>query len=327
MLYCNNTNITHAENQRPRRREDSAADRAGDNIYKNNKGFIAKLCYNVHADTKAIKHKENEKMEDNNELQGLIDLVKELLDKSDKDAQIKILQEINEKLLCEYCIEINGLVILPLRVEAYYFDPDKFKDSTVHGNDQQRLFNKLYVHSDKKGNGGVDVCLAYNSKKRGKPAPYFLSFLIKNSYVNGENCKQIDLNDKLTENATVEEIHKLPALRKRNDGEKPESMKKGGIIRDTTVFHTARVGLSGKPFGREPLAALIDIDRKGKDDKLFYDFAAGCGKEQILAEYLWQHQELLNDGENKAKWNYGNSQGVPAWKRRIDDLTVALKQK
>jgi len=252
------------------------------------------------------------------ELKKLV--VEHLVKETDHNKQIRILQEINEMLLTKYCIKVSGSIeIRPLRVEAYYFHPGKFEDSTVHGSPQQRKSEVLYRHNPKedidleKDNGGVDLCLAYD--KEGV-APYFLSFLLKNSWIKTSNykghyCKQIELNKILNENG-IKDDTKINLEPRINDSEE-----------DLMVFHTVRKGLSGKPFGREPLASLIGINRKAPDDnsKPFFDFAPGCGKEQILAEYLWTHPEE-NNKENWEKW-YGRA-NEPMWQKNIKKLTDEL---
>ena len=251
-------------------------------------------------------------------MDDLKSLVLELEKETDHNDQIRILQEINKKLLTEYCIKVGGIEIRPLRVEAYYFHPGKFEDSTVHGKPAQREFKKLYRHNTKpeNGDGGVDLCLAYSDKGL---APYFLSFLIKNSWVKtsdseGFYCKQIELNKILNKNGIDDDKEVNLELRINN----PEE--------DLTVFHTVRKGLSGKPFGREPLASLIAINRKVETEdgslKSIFDFAAGCGKEQILAEYLWTHPDENNE-EYWEKW-YGSKNG-PTWQKDIANLTEKLK--
>ena len=240
-----------------------------------------------------------------------------------KAERIKIIQEINTKLLTEYYIEVPGIRIYPLRVEAYYFHPGKFEDSTVHGDPQQRKFNRLYRHNKKKrinlenDNGGVDLCLSLYDEED-ENASYFLSFLIKNSRVETndfkKDCKQIELNKILNE-LGIENIESLDVLEER----------KHQIEGDTKVFHTVRVGLNGKPFGREPLASLIDINRRNEEDvsKLFFDFAPAAGKEQIIAEYLREHPEE-NTVDNRKKW-YGGKGGDTKWMKDTKKLKELLK--
>lgn len=236
-----------------------------------------------------------------------------------RQKRMEILREINTKLLTEYEIQIGGLTIEPLRVEAYYFHPGKFEDSTVHGNPQQRTFGRIYRHNKKKidpekDNGGVDICLAYDPKNPEK-APYFLSFLIKNSLVNGAPCKQIELNDKVN------------AL--QIDAESAKDVLRPVDRKTQTVFHTVRVGLSGKPFGRERLASLIDINRKADQTspqdtkKSFFHFAPGAGKEQIISEYLLDHPEAITDQKNWDAWMDGR---VLPWVKRTEALKKELKE-
>ena len=49
-------------------------------------------------------------------------LINQLTSTHDKDAQVKLLQEIGKKLLTEYVIKIGDITIKPLWVEAYYSD-------------------------------------------------------------------------------------------------------------------------------------------------------------------------------------------------------------
>lgn len=248
----------------------------------------------------------------------LKELVQKLENKFGKEEQIRILQEINEELLTSV-IKVGDVEIKPVRVEAYYFHPGKFEDSTVHGAVSQRKFKVLYLHNPKinteNDNGGVDLCLAYTEGDEDL-APYFLSFLIKNSWVKAPGfdnyCKQIVLNKILKDNK-VEDGTPVVLEPRVMDSEE-----------DSKIFHTVRKGLSGKPFGREPLASLVGINLKTESSdgslKSIFDFAAGCGKEQILAEYLWEHQEEISS--NLKKWY--DSENKPTWLKNIDKLTKKL---
>lgn len=140
------------------------------------------------------------------ELKELRDLVGTLEELTDKDEIVKQLQIIGRKLVTEYEIRAGGIVVKPLVVEAYYYNPETFPDCNTHLNPLQKKFNVLYRHSTKKGLksdgrvGGVDICLALNEKSDNKDSAYYLSFLIKNSLVNdNEFYKQIALNAKLNE--------------------------------------------------------------------------------------------------------------------------------
>lgn len=83
----------------------------------------------------------------------------------------------------------------------------------------------------------------------------------------------------------------------------------------TDVFHTVRNGLSGKPFGQEPLGTLTPVKEKqikkefivGKDENKeyivdtrdiilkgisFYDFETGFGKQFVLTKYALEKAHL-----------------------------------
>ena len=118
-------------------------------------------------------------------------LVKKLEQTSNEKEQIRLLQEIGNKLLTEYVIVIPTLnvTIEPLRVEAYYYpynDTAKFDDPCAHPSSTKvNNFGHLYFIEEKYGYPGVDLCLSLGD--------YYLSFLIKNSRVDGKLFKQMDL--------------------------------------------------------------------------------------------------------------------------------------
>lgn len=253
-------------------------------------------------------------------------LVEKLSGKDDRCQQIKILQEIAGKLLREYYVKIDeDLIIEPLRLEAYYYHPSKFDDETSHQNPQQKTFDRLYLHTKEKINlktsrkGGVDICLALNSDDKDATNSYFLSFLIKNSRVrlNGKKiyCKQIHLNAIL--NQWAEENEK-----NIKDIEKVLVKKEESTInQEQPVFYTARVGLKGKPFGKELLGALIEINTKINPEiyvkanpedskelkKTFFNFVSEFGKEWTVAEYMRCHYEEDRKAQCKNLIGYNSS--------------------
>ncbi len=133
-------------------------------------------------------------------MKELKNLVDGLRAETNKEQIIKKLQEIGAKLIREYEIKVGKLIIKPLLVEAYYYNEKKFPDCNTHMNSIQKEFNELYRHSvkaDLKSDGrvgGVDICLALNNDK---DETYYLSYLIKNSLVDGAFCKQVELNSKI----------------------------------------------------------------------------------------------------------------------------------
>lgn len=133
-------------------------------------------------------------------MEELEKLVAELEAETNEELIEKKLQEIGAKLIKEYEIKVGSLIIKPLLVEAYYYNEKKFPDCNTHMNSIQKEFNELYRHSVKAGLksdgrvGGVDICLALNNNK---DETYYLSYLIKNSLVDGAFCKQVELNSKI----------------------------------------------------------------------------------------------------------------------------------
>lgn len=239
---------------------------------------------------------------------------------------VRVLQQISEKLLTEYYIQFGDFKIEPLRVEAYYFHEKTFEDCTTYGRPRQQEYDRLFLHGSKVGYEGVDICIGNGQEKNN--GNRYLSFLIKDAIVTDENgeayCKQTALYNKLKQVEGFVESEKS-VLKK-----KPK-MK-------VNVFHTVRKGLSGKPFGRELLGALIPIEEKqikmefivGKDNNkeylvetkdiilkgiAFYDFEAGFGAGQTIAQYLRENPEKNNEDN----WNFWWDGGFPGWAKNWDE--------
>lgn len=115
-------------------------------------------------------------------------VVEKLKKTSDKNTQIKILQEINTLLLSQYIIKIDdNFVLYPIEVEIYYYN-DNFKDDTVHSSElQKNRFGKLYFHrkgqsGDNKilfSRSGLDICLSNNNE-------FFFGVLVRSARINNE---------------------------------------------------------------------------------------------------------------------------------------------
>ena len=89
-------------------------------------------------------------------------------------------------------IEVEGITIEPLWVEAYYFHKNVFSDCNTHLSEKQKnRFGQLYFHE--KGRGGFDLCLSDSED-------YYLSFLLKRTSINGKFVKQADAEDVLEKN-------------------------------------------------------------------------------------------------------------------------------
>lgn len=118
-------------------------------------------------------------------------VVEKLKKTSDKNTQIKILQEINKLFLTQYMLKIDDdFVLYPIEVEAYYYQKNNFPDTCVHKYQwQQNRFGKLYFH--RAGNkidasflydgGGIDVCLSNSDD-------FCLGILIRGAWINQEEA-------------------------------------------------------------------------------------------------------------------------------------------
>lgn len=231
------------------------------------------------------------------------DIYKDPLD--GRSRRVRILQRISEKILSEYCIKVGNLTIEPLLIEAYYFHKGKFEDYTTHRNKQQTKFAKLYRHTDKKIDsskgrvGGVDICLADNDNNLADNEKYYLSFLIKNSLVDGKFYSQRELNALLNNiNENIEEMDNVLQHKSKEQ------------MDDKIVFHTVRKGLKSViknlsekqlseekrieyekslPFIYERLAAVKGLDRYK------FDLEVGFSSDVIVAQYIHEYQKYSSE--------------------------------
>lgn len=98
------------------------------------------------------------------------------------DEPVHILQMLGDKLINDCRIEVFGVTIEPLWVEAYCYDETHFPDYNTHRSRKQKnRFGQLYFHE--RGYGGVDICLS-NSED------FCLSFLLKATLANGHFLTQ-----------------------------------------------------------------------------------------------------------------------------------------
>ena len=123
---------------------------------------------------------------------------------------IELLREIEKKLIAEYVIKAEGLIIEPLWVEAYYFNKNVFSDCNTHLSEKQKnRFGQLYFHE--KGRGGFDICLSDSED-------YYLSFLLKRTLINGEFVKQTEIEDVLKKyGKTKEELENVEEVLVRRE--------------------------------------------------------------------------------------------------------------
>ena len=183
--------------------------------------------------------------------------IKELLSKSENNDIITCLQEINELFLRDYQIKIGNEIIEPLQVEAYYYHPKLFRDSSVHKSQlQTNNFGKLYFHPGPSNRSGVDICLSDSEE-------YFLSLLLKTAYVFSRT------NTSKKESFTQSEL-----AAKFKDKYNNEIV----LEPKSPVFHTQRVGLAEKcDYKDELLGAIIGIENKD----IQFSFAERFGKEKL----------------------------------------------
>lgn len=149
-------------------------------------------------------------------LKKLID--ERLIKETDREKQIRILQEINTMLLTGYVVRVRDTIIEPLWIEIYYFNEKNFPDYNSHMSCKQKgRFGQLYFHE--KGRGGLDICLSDDDS-------YYLSVLLKSTliYKQGNSEKkfktQTEIYDVLREtNLSIHEIEDLRDVLERKDNQ------------------------------------------------------------------------------------------------------------
>lgn len=210
-------------------------------------------------DVLRLKYKKGE-----SDMEKLKKLVCELEKEFDREKEVCILQEISAKILTEYVLDVDGTIVEPLRVEAYYFpfnEQEKFDDPCAHKSTKKiNNFGRLYFIEPRYGYPGVDLCLSLGE--------YYLSFLIKNSRIQDKLYKQVDLYERFENNQKdIESKNVLKHIDKK----------------DEKVFFTSRVNISKSKskFANELLAAVIEINNGIK-----YEWEKGYGKERMVVDYM-----------------------------------------
>ena len=168
-------------------------------------------------------------------------LINQLTSTHDKDAQVKLLQEIGKKLLTEYVIKIGDITIKPLWVEAYYSDTNTgFVDEAVHGNEcQKNQYGALYFHhktDDQRS--GVDICLSCGN--------YYLSYLLKYTLVNGIFKSQAQLSSMIPHE--LRGTAKNVLVKEQNPAE--------------VMICTKRIGIMSSAYKDADLAIARDINQR-----------------------------------------------------------------
>lgn len=175
-------------------------------------------------------------------------------------GRLELLQQLNDRLLTGFCIQLGeGVTLLPLWVEAYYYHPGRFEDGSTHRSPGQKgRFGRLYLHT--KGYGGADICLSMGD--------YYLSCLLKYSLVNGRFLSQLGLRDMLKDLCRRD-----PGLIEREVlSPLPEGAGDG-----RRIFHSPRKGLGEGEFRRALLASLKGVG------EFPFRYERGFGKTRLLS--------------------------------------------
>lgn len=152
------------------------------------------------------------------------------------DEQIYILQTLGGKLINDCHIDVFGMTIEPLWVEAYYYDEAHFPDCNTHRSSKQKnRFGQLYFHE--RGYGGADICLSDSED-------FCLSFLLKATLTNGHFLTQTQLPRFLLDTGkTKADFQRL------NDILVPADARH-------IICHTTRVNLARPCYRDAPLASF-----------------------------------------------------------------------
>ena len=204
-------------------------------------------------------------------------LVNQLSIQSNRQEQIKIIQEVNTLLLTQYVLKIDDdFIVYPIEIEAYYYG-SLFPDDTVHKSElQKNRFGKLYFHrkGQKRDNkilfsrSGVDICLSENEE-------YFFGVLIRSARVNNEEnaingpqllaqriyrhiCRDVTLTNLSEENSSV-----------LMDFERNTIVLESTTVRSIPLLiHSSRIGLNNEsPYSNLHLRSLTDLNISKQKEK------------------------------------------------------------
>lgn len=191
--------------------------------------------------------------------------------------RLHVLQQINEVLLTKYIIKIKDLIIVPLWVEAYYYDRSKFPDCNSHMSDKQKdRFGQLYFHES--GRGGLDICLSDNND-------CYLSVLLKATLVYKDGSEEYKTQTQIYD--ILDKLHMSE--------EDIEKQKEVLVSREngwTRIIHAKRINLQ-KPCYKEELLAAVPIDVIAKYDmKQFARVSLAESAVDYMEEFIKDHPSL-----------------------------------
>ena len=113
-------------------------------------------------------------------MNNILNRVHELIKISDRQEIVKVLQNLEKYILCNYQMRVFDNTVQMKEIEIYYKNEGVgYIDTTMHGRERQKNnFNNLYLHG-----AGIDICLSDSED-------FYLSILIRGGYVVGkDNCK------------------------------------------------------------------------------------------------------------------------------------------
>ena len=191
-------------------------------------------------------------------MEKILDLINKLKT-STSDNSTQNLKEINKIILSEYQINIGSKKIIPLEVEAYYYNQKTFADTYVHKNDlQKNRFGKLYFHRAGQSKDsalkygkprGVDICLS-NSED------FYFGLLIRSANIDGQIIVgPQNLAQKIATKENYKEMEKEFVLEHSNNN-----------LGKYAPFHTIRYGLNlakDACFYNLNLRSVADLKIKG----------------------------------------------------------------
>lgn len=184
---------------------------------------------------------------------------------NDENQAVGALQKIGSALIQNYKIEVRGMVIEPLWVEAYYYSKENFPDCNTHLSEKQKnRFGQLYFHET--GRGGFDICLSNDNE-------YYLSFLIKAYLLNGSFNKQKDFSNGLTKEMKDKYENETDILRKKNVETLP------------VVEFSERINLV-KPCYTHAKLAIFSLDAISKYDFGFARKSLSQNAEQYIKDFI-----------------------------------------
>ena len=224
-------------------------------------------------------------------METLKKLVGKLEMQADEKEIIATLQEIGAKLINEYEIQVDKFVLQPVLIETYYFEENKFRDTSVYATSQSKAksfelartrqknhFAELYVHYGK--NYGIDLVLSMGE--------YYLSFLIKCALVDddfaaqcritGIVCGQCDMQDKCSKGMNC--IHYGERILRKVENRKKK------------IVCFPRKGTKGY-YSHAPLAMVaVDVFKnKPQYEVVKNSLEKNFKKEWILAKYALENGE------------------------------------